>query len=151
MLGLTINICFRQSIEYNFKYAFLKSIPLRRPRWLSEKNNHLSHLCMIVMQLLPLIQNACYDVSLIFSVSFWVFDSSTVLTELFFINVCFLTIILKIHHHHEWMCSLLNSHNCLVTHLQRCINVCSCVPRKYNNLHVDLKLVLWRTNVQWHF
>lgn len=44
---------------------------------------------MIVMQLLPLIQNACYDVSLIFSVSFWVFDSLTVLTELFFINMLF--------------------------------------------------------------
>lgn len=38
-----------------------------------------------------------------------------------------------------------------MTHLQRCINVCSCIPRKYNNLHMHLKIVLWRSDVQWHF
>lgn len=41
------------------------------------------------MQLLPLIQNAFYDVSLIFPMSFWVFDILTVLTELFFIDFFF--------------------------------------------------------------
>lgn len=64
-----------------------------------KKNNHLSHLCMIVMQLLPLIKNACYDVSLIFFL--YHFGSLRVLTELFFINMfVFSTVILKIHHYH---------------------------------------------------